>query len=122
MKKIVAGALAALALAATPPPTYAGGTFSEDTALELYQRCTNDDDTMIDAAYCIGYVRATVVGAQYVLASMDRFICHRGASNKQFREVFLSYYLRNPDKRLDPAIAVMALALHEKWACTGGSK
>jgi hypothetical protein len=123
VKKILAGALAALTLAAIPPPALAaGGTYSEDTALELYQRCTSSDETRIDAAYCLGYVRATVVGAQYVLASMDRFICHPDASNGQFKEVFLSYYRRNADKRLDPAISVMALALYEKWPCAEGSK
>lgn len=123
MKKILAGAIAALTLAAIPPPALAAvGTYSEDTALELYQRCTSNDETHISAAYCIGYVRATVVGAQYVLASMGRFTCHPDVSNGQFQEVFLSYYRRHADQRLQPAIVVMALALYEKWPCAEGSK
>ena len=118
MKTILAGALAALTLAAIPPPALAAkGSISEDTALELYQRCISDDDDYIDAAYCVGYVRATVVGAQYVLAGLDRYVCHPDTSNKEFTDVFLSFYRRNPDQRLQPAITVMALALYEKWPC-----
>lgn len=105
---------AALALAAPAAPAYA----SDDTAKDLYERCSKDDDTFISMGYCIGMIRGLIIGAEYAFAEQDfRFCYPENATNGDFLKAFLAYYRSHPSERLEPAFGVVALSLAKRWPC-----
>jgi hypothetical protein len=104
----------ALALAVPAAPAYA----ADDTAKDLYERCSSDDETLISMSYCLGMIRGLIIGAEYAFADQDFRFCYPDrTTNGDFLKAFLAYYRANPAERLEPAFGVVALSVAARWPC-----
>lgn len=114
MKKFMAAILAGCFVASAFPAN------ARETAIddgnEIISVC--GDQTYFSSGYCLGYIRGVSHGADMYFASKNTNICYpNNVTVGQLRDVVVDYIRRNPAKRTESAMLLVARASIEAWPC-----
>lgn len=110
MKKLL---ISALLFASTPAQAR---EVAVDDGNDMLTICNKSDSYSV--GFCTGYIRALSTGVDIIMAEKDLKVCYgENVTIGQIRDVVVDYTRRNPAKRNESAIVLVAYASAEAWPC-----